>query len=82
MSIEEEREQLEPFKIKVAAGQIAEVGEIPAAYETKLGRPVGSNSRIYYVLKRHGWHKVPPRSKHPNEASNEEIEASKKLTNQ
>ena len=80
MSIEEEKELLEPFKARAEAGQIVEVSEILAAYEEKIGRPVGSNSQIYYVLKRHGWRKVMPRSKHPNKASDEVIEASKKLT--
>ncbi len=31
------------------------------------------------VLKRKGWRKVMPRSKHPKKASPEAIEASKKL---
>ncbi|MBR6825825.1 MAG: winged helix-turn-helix domain-containing protein [Oscillospiraceae bacterium] len=28
-----------------------------------------SKTQIYYVLHRHGWRKVMPRSKHPQEAS-------------
>lgn len=82
MSFAEEEAFLEPFKKKAEAGQIVEVSEILAAYEEKIGRPVGSNSQIYYVLARHGWRKVMPRSKHPNKASEEAIEASKKLTQQ
>ena len=31
------------------------------------------------VLERHGWRKVMPRSKHPQKASDEAIEASKKI---
>jgi hypothetical protein len=31
-------------------------------------------------LKRHGWRKVKPRPRHPGKASDEVIEASKKLT--
>ena len=80
MSYAEEEALLEPFKKRAAAGQIVEVGEILAAYEAKLGRRAGSNSQIYYVLARHGWRKIMPRSKHPNKASDEEIESSKKLT--
>ena len=47
-------------------------------YEEKVGHPIG-NSQIYRVLHRHNWRKVMPRSKHPNKASEEVIEASKKL---
>ena len=80
LSFAEEEALLEPFKKLAKLGQIVEVSEILEAYETKLGRPAGSNSQIYYVLERHGWRKVMPRSKHPNKASDEDIESSKKLT--
>jgi transposase len=80
MSYTEEEALLTPFKAQAEAGQIIEVGEILAAYEAQLGRPVGSNSQIYNVLARHGWRKIMPRSKHPKKASDEEMEASKKLT--
>jgi len=82
MSVEEEKALLEPFKAQAEAGQIVEVSKILAAYEEKLGRPVRSNGQIYNVLDRHKWRKVLPRSKHPNKASDEVIEASKKLTSQ
>ena len=49
------------------------------AYEEKVGHSIGKG-QIYKVLNRHGWRKVLPRSKHPNKASDEAIEASKKLT--
>ena len=42
------------------------------------GHSIGSG-QIYRVLQRHGWRKVMPRSKHPKKASEEVIEASKKL---
>ena len=80
MSNEEEVALLKSFKERAKAGQIVEVREILVAYENKLGRPVGSSSQIYYVLERHGWRKIMPRSKHPNKAIDEVIEASKKLT--
>jgi len=80
MSYAEEEALLEPFKSQAEAGQIIETSEILAAYEKKIGRPAGSNSQIYNVLARHGWRKIMPRSKHPNKASDEDIEASKKLT--
>ena len=81
MSFAEEAEFLEPFKKAAEAGQFVEVSEIKRAYEEKLGRSFENhNGQIYYVLHRHGWRKVKPRSKHPNKVSNEEIESSKKLT--
>ena len=78
MSIAEETAFLEPFKNAAETGQIIEVSEIKAAYEKKVGHSIGG-SQIYYVLRRHGWRKVMPRSKHPKKAGEEEIESSKKL---
>ena len=81
MSFAEEEAMLEPFKKAAAAGQIIEVSEIKRAYEKLIGRPMDkTHGHIYYVLQRHGWRKVMPRSKHPNKASEEVIAASKKLT--
>ena len=81
MSLEEEKEFLEQFKKTAQAGQIIEVSAIKRAYEEKTGRSLENNhGQIYNVLNRHGWRKVMPRSKHPNKASEEAIEASKKLT--
>jgi len=81
MSFEEEAALLAPFKEAAARGQVVSVSDILSAYEEKLGRSVEKDhGRIYRVLARHGWRKVMPRSKHPNKASDEEIEASKKLT--
>lgn len=81
LSDEEENALLEPFKKAAQAGQIIEVGEIKCAYEKAIGRELDNNhGQIYYVLKRHHWRKVMPRSKHPNKASEEDIESSKKLT--
>lgn len=79
MSIEEEAALLETFRVKAEAGQVIDVREIKAAYEEKVGHTIGG-SQIYYVLNRHGWRKVMPRSKHPNKASEEVIATSKKLT--
>jgi transposase len=76
MSIEEETAFLEDYKKQAEQGQIIEVGAIKAAYEAKVGHTIGG-SQIYRVLHRHGWRKIMPRSKHPNKASVEAIEASK-----
>ena len=51
------------------------------AYDKAVGHKSGSG-QIYFVLHRHGWSKKMPRSKHPQKASDEAIEASKKLTQQ
>lgn len=78
LSYEEEEALLEPFKAEAEAGHIVEISKIKAAYVEKVGHSIG-NGQIYYVLKRHGWRKVMPRSQHPQKASGEAIEASKKL---
>ena len=79
MSYEEEEELLAPFIAKAEAGMMVDVGEIEKAYVEKVGHTIGGG-QIYYVLKRHGWRKVLPRSRHPKKADEEAIEASKKLT--
>ena len=79
MSFAEEAAFLEQYKKQAEKGQMIEISEIKAAYEAAVGHTIGG-SQIYRVLNRHGWRKVMPRSKHPNKASDEEIEASKKLT--
>jgi len=78
MSVAEEEELLAEFRKQAEEGQVVEVGEIKAAYVAKVGHSIGSG-QIYMVLARHGWRKVMPRSKHPKKASDEVIEASKKL---
>lgn len=79
MSFEEEANLLEPFRQRASQGQLVEVSKIKAVYEEAVGHTIGG-SQIYYVLRRHGWRKVMPRSRHPKKASDEAIEASKKLT--
>ena len=79
MSEAEEEAILSDFKKKAEQGQIIEVSAIKAVYEEKVGHTIGG-SQIYRVLHRHKWRKLMPRSKHPNKASDEAIEASKKLT--
>ena len=79
MSRTEEAKMLEMYMDRARKGQIIEIGEIKAEYEARVGHTIGG-SQIYYVLKRHGWRKVMPRSRHPEKASSEAVEASKKLT--
>lgn len=78
MSEAEEASFLEAYIQQAEQGHLLDVREIAAAYEEKVGHPIG-NSQIYRVLHRHNWRKVMPQSKHPNKASEEVIEASKKL---
>jgi len=68
ISYEEEAKMLSEFEAKAEAGQIVEVSDIEAAYQKKVGHSIGSG-QIYYVLKRHGWRKIKPRSRHPKKAS-------------
>lgn len=79
MSFAEEEAFLAGYKKLAEQGQIIEVSAIKRSYEKKVGHSIGKG-QIYRVLKRHDWRKVMPRSKHPNKASEEAIEASKKLT--
>jgi transposase len=79
MSYEEEKALLEPFVERANAGQIVEVSEIKHAYMEAVGHSIGAG-QIYRVLKRQGWRKVKPRSRHPKKATPEVMEASKKLT--
>ena len=78
LSIEEEKEFLSAYTKQAEAGQIVDLNEMKAAYIEKVGHSIGG-SQIYRMLERHGWRKVMPRSKHPQKASDETIEASKKL---
>ena len=79
LSQKEEEEILSTFRKKAEAGQIVSVKEIKAAFDEKIGKDTG-RGYIYMLLERHKWRQVMPRSKHPNKASDEVIEASKKLT--
>jgi transposase len=78
-SDEEEAEILSGFEQRARAGQLVTVQEIKLAFDEKRGKDTG-RGYIYELLKRRGFRKVMPRSKHPNSAAPEAIEASKKLT--
>ena len=64
LSLEEEKEVLEPFLEKSKVGGILIVKDIKLAYEAKVGCEV-PKSTIYRMLARHGWRKVSPRPHHP-----------------
>jgi len=77
MSNEEEIAFLSRFSEAATAGRIIEVKEIHRAYEEAVGHTV-TRAAIYYILKKHHWRKVMPRSKHPQRASDLEIAAYQK----
>jgi transposase len=77
MSREEEEAFLLQFQRRSEAGQIIETREIHQAYEKAVGHPVSRNM-IYYLLHRHQWRKVMPRSRHEKKADAEAIDAYKK----
>ena len=70
--------RLYALELRSSGKSAKEVSEIKARYEEAVGNSIGG-SQIYYVLKRHGWRKVMPRSRHPKKASEEVIATSKKL---
>ena len=78
LSYEEEAAVLEPFCQAARAGKMVSVRDIKTAYQEAVGHSIGSG-QIYYVLRRHGWRKNMPRSRHPKKASEEVITTSKKL---
>jgi len=64
MTVEEEKEFLEPWVEKAEAGGVLVVPPIQAALEERLGRSVAA-STVYRMLARHGWRKVAPDTCHP-----------------
>lgn len=79
LTYEQETALLGEFEKKAKAGQIITVNDIRGAYDERCGHE-SANGTIYKVLRRHGWRKIIPRSRHPKKASDEVINASKKLT--
>jgi transposase len=80
MNDEESAEFLYQFETEAREGKVITIEQIANALDEKTGKERKSLSTAYSFLHRHGWRKVMPRSKHPNKASDEEIESSKKLT--
>jgi len=80
MSEDEEKEFLSQFEEAAQKGEMTTICEIATAYDEKTGKKRESNSTVYYLLHKHGWRQVVPKTAHPGKASEAEIEASKKLT--
>ena len=70
LSEEKENEILGWFEKAAEAGQEVTAKEIKAAFDEAREKDTGSGY-IYMLLKRHGWRKVMPRSKHPKATSEE-----------
>ena len=64
LSLEEEREFLQPWAELAAEGGMLVVAPLRAALAQKLGRAV-THSVVYRMLARHGWRKVAPDTRHP-----------------
>lgn len=79
MSYREEQNILDQCAKEAEEGKVLTVFDVRQKLEEYLGRETAPNY-AYGVLKRHGWRKVMPRSKHPKAATEEAQEASKKLT--
>ena len=78
MSESEEAEVLAECEKEAEDGHILTAAEVQEKLEERLGRESGHNY-AYRVMKRHGWRKVMPRSRHPKAATKEEQDSSKKL---
>lgn len=76
LTLEQEKEFLSKYEERASQGQMIDVAEIKEEYIKLVGHSIGSG-QIYYVLKRHGWRKVMPRSKHPKKASEEAMKPQK-----
>jgi transposase len=72
----EEKELLREFESQSNDGKLLVVSDIKNAYEKTIGKEV-PKSTIYRMLKRQGWRKLMPRSKHPK-SKHEEFSAYKK----
>jgi transposase len=64
LTLDQEKQFLEPFLERAKTGEIATCAEIHAAYEARVDARV-DESTIYRLLARHRWRKVIPRPKHP-----------------
>ena len=80
MSEIEAKEFLNRFEEQAKKGQVITIETIAKAYDEAVGKTHKSLSTVYYLLHNHGWRMITPKKQHPGKASEEEIEASKKLT--
>jgi len=79
LPFKKEKQILDELLGKAKEGSFLRGPELQREFEEKAGVTYHENN-FYKVLKRHGWRKQVPRGRHPKKASDEAIEASKKLT--
>ena len=73
MTIEQEREFLQPWEESSVDGGMLVVAPLRAALAKTLGRSV-THSVVYRLLARHGWRKVAPDTRHPkSDAAEQEV---------
>ena len=77
LTIDEEKDFLEPFIKKAEKGHISTVLEIQKKLENQLGHSVHKTT-LYRLLKRQGWRKIVPRPAHVK--ANKEAQDSFKKT--
>lgn len=65
MSKEEEKEFLLPWVEQAQSGGVVVTSPIRAALAQRLGRKKVAASVVYRLLKRHGWRKLAPDTRHP-----------------
>ena len=76
MTFEEETRFLAPFAERAGDASMLVANEIKEEFEKQLGRTVHKTT-VYRILRRHGWRKITPRTKHPKQ-NKEVVEAFKK----
>jgi transposase len=72
-SSEEETAFLAKLSALAEKGEITTRAEVKVAWERQLGHQV-HRSTIYRLLKRHQWHKIKPRPRHPKADPEEQAE--------
>ena len=79
LSLEREAQILIMLQANAEKGCFLRVYDLQMAFEAEAGVKYDDKS-FYRLLKRHKWRKVVPKGQHPKKASDEAIDASKKLT--
>jgi len=79
LSYADEAAALEKLAEKANVGKYVRASDLSERFKEITGVSYQIDA-FYRLLWRHGWRKVKPRGQHPKKASDEAIEASKKLT--
>jgi len=79
LSFDKEKSVLTDFAERAQFGEFLRTCGMQEEFQKKTG-VIYSVNAFYDLLHRHGWRKLKPRWRHPKRASDEAIEASKKLT--